>query len=149
MIDIVPGSSKKMMEYLVDSFEIIVSYSLKEALVHLEKKKDIVAVIIDLAGAKRGGLQLTRSIKKRAPGIPLIIMSDVQDEERGAKMVQAGAADYIIKTSITPHGLVRCLRYTLARTSHETCIYMPNKIRIAVETLGAVSQKIQKRLYDV
>jgi len=54
-------------------------------------------------------------LQAAAPGVPIIILSGLDDEPTAAQMVEKGAQDYLVKGRIDHHCLVRAIRYALER----------------------------------
>ncbi len=76
---------------------------------------DFELVLLDLNLPDGRGLENLRRVKLAAPAVPVIILTNVEDEEGAAAAVTEGAQDYLIKRSITPELLGRSIRYAIAR----------------------------------
>jgi diguanylate cyclase (GGDEF)-like protein len=50
-----------------------------------------------------------------APDVPILILSDVVDEEAAISTVQAGAQDYLVKSEVGPSLIVRSVRHAIER----------------------------------
>lgn len=53
------------------------------------------------------------------PGLPVIVLSTRDDEDAAMAAVSAGAQDYLVKDGLDGHGLVRAIRYAIARKQLE------------------------------
>jgi PAS domain S-box-containing protein len=58
-------------------------------------------ILMDFSMPVMDGVEATRIIHQRWPGIPVIGLSFYQEADRAAAMREAGAVDYICKTSVT------------------------------------------------
>jgi CheY-like chemotaxis protein len=72
-------------------------------------------VLTDLTLPDSAGLGTFHSIHSRAPDIPVVILSGVEDEQMALEAVRAGAQDYIVKGTIEPEYLARTLQYAIVR----------------------------------
>lgn len=61
------------------------------------------------------GTSTVQAMRAAAPTTPIIVLSDLADQEIALAALQAGAQDYLFKERISPDVLVRVIRYTLAR----------------------------------
>jgi NarL family two-component system response regulator LiaR len=56
-------------------------------------------VLMDVIMPEMNGIEATRAIHERFPGIKVLALSSFQDEEAIRAMLQAGAVGYVLKTS--------------------------------------------------
>jgi len=65
-------------------------------------------ILLDILMPKVDGYEMLQRIKsdKKTKKIPVIIFSNLSQKKEIEKGLQLGANDYIIKTSVTPTGLV-------------------------------------------
>jgi len=69
-----------------------------QALEHIEMRRpNLVLLDIWLQGSKMDGLQILSSIKKRHPGLPVVMMSGHGTVETAVKAIKDGAYDFIEK----------------------------------------------------
>lgn len=68
---------------------------------------DVVLTDVTLKGIN--GVQLTRAIKSRHPGIRVLALTMLSDEECVASMIQAGADGYVLK-SVSAADLINAIR---------------------------------------
>ena len=50
-----------------------------------------------------------------APDVPILVLSDVADEEAAVTTVQGGAQDYLVKSEVGPSLIVRSVRHAIER----------------------------------
>jgi len=72
-----------------------------------EKHYDVLVLDISMPGI--GGLEALKVLKKRNPGIRVLIMSARSEEEYGLRAIKAGASGYLTKDS-APEKLVEAIR---------------------------------------
>ena len=73
------------------------------------------AILLDLGLPDAQGLEAVRRVRAAAPGVPLVVMTGLDDEALAAQALQEGAQDYLIKGQIEARGLLRALRYAIER----------------------------------
>lgn len=81
-----------------------------------ELKPDIV--LLDLSLPDSNGFRTLTSFIEKNPGLPVVIMTGLNDDVVGNQAVKAGAQDYLIKGEFDARLLGRVLRHSLQR--HKT-----------------------------
>jgi pilus assembly protein CpaE len=109
-------------------FQISIADTLLAALDLLVHSTFDVA-IVDLTLTDSQGLETFLTIKRHAPGIPVIILTGMDDEAMALAGVQQGAQDYLVKGKLTKDALVRALIYAIARSQKpaETTVRAPER----------------------
>jgi DNA-binding NarL/FixJ family response regulator len=87
---------------------------LSQALAALENGRTD-AVVMDLSLPDSSGLATLQSFRDRAPNLPIVVMSDVDDNEVALAAVEAGAQDYLVKSIVEEQQLVTSLQYAMRR----------------------------------
>ena len=87
---------------------------LADALACLEVETPTL-VLLDLNLPDSHGADTFRQIMKRAPNVPVVILSGQDDEALAVKAVHMGVQDYLVKGDITSKQLERALRYAIER----------------------------------
>lgn len=87
---------------------------LSDALAALEKGRTDV-VLLDLSLPDSTGLDTFHSFRERAPNLPIVVMSGLEDNEVALAAVAAGAQDYLPKSIVEGQQLVRSLQYAMQR----------------------------------
>ncbi|MGK7391100.1 MAG: response regulator [Candidatus Cyclobacteriaceae bacterium M2_1C_046] len=70
-----------------------------EEVLELCEKDGIDLVIMDLNMGEMGGIEATKRVKEKYPGIKILALTMMKDEQQIRDMVQAGASGYIFKNS--------------------------------------------------
>lgn len=97
--------------------------SMREGEAHLAKH-NVDAILLDLGLPDSQGLPAVRRARSAAPGVPLIVLTGLDDEQLAIQAIQEGARDYLIKDELTPRGLARALRYAIQRELIEEAIHL-------------------------
>lgn len=74
---------------------------------------DAVLLSLDLPDSR--GLETFERAYAFAPDVPIIVITDVADDEIGTTTVQAGAQDFLLKDEHLPAVLVRTVRHAIER----------------------------------
>jgi signal transduction histidine kinase/CheY-like chemotaxis protein len=85
------------------------------------------AVLLDLSLPDAQGLDNIRRVRSHAPGVPIVVLTGLDDEEAAVKAVEQGAQDYLIKGQVDGHLLVRALRYAIQRHRSEETLKERNR----------------------
>jgi glutamate dehydrogenase (NAD(P)+) len=77
----------------------------------------IDAVLLDLTLPDSEGLETFYRVRShtQGPAIPIVILTGLDDVKLGAKAVEAGAQDYLVKGQLTSAALTRALHYAIER----------------------------------
>jgi PAS domain S-box-containing protein len=118
-----PGDAQlvKVHLYEVDgyNFDITSSATLKEARKQLESHRFDV-ILMDLNLPDSSCLGTVKAMLSASQGLPIIVMTGHDDIEFAVSVLQAGAADYLVKGDYGRDGLFRAIRYALYRTTMES-----------------------------
>jgi len=107
---------RRMLER-VDSpkFEVSHADSLLKAL-GLLANGGFDAALVDLNLPDSSGIETFLAIQRNAPGVAVVVLSGMDDEALSMKAVELGAQDYLPKTELHSHELVRALQYGVIRS---------------------------------
>lgn len=75
----------------------------------------IDVILLDLSLPDSQGVETLIRMHAAARGIPIVLMTGLEDEELGLHLIQAGAQDYLIKGQTSAPLLSRALRYAVGR----------------------------------
>jgi serine phosphatase RsbU (regulator of sigma subunit) len=89
------------------------SRTFAEALAELDSGADCVLLDLQLPDAQ--GLETVVRLRERAPDVPLIVLTGLDDAAAGVAAVDAGAQDYLVKGSVDGAQLARAIRYAIVR----------------------------------
>src|ERR1700726_4835874 len=97
-----------------DSFELTHLLRMSEAVNHLAKG-GVDVVLLDMGLPDGHGLDTVRRAHAAAPGVPVIVLTGLDDEALAAEAMKEGAQDYLIKGQIENRALPRGLRHAIER----------------------------------
>ncbi len=86
-----------------------------EAALDLLKTHRFGVVLLDLSLPDSVGLDTFRRAASAAPDVPVVVLTGLADETLGARAVQEGAQDYLVKGEVTAPHLVHALHYAAGR----------------------------------
>ena len=113
-----PGDARLLREMFsedaADAVDLTCASSMAEAERHLGGH-EVDVVLLDIGLPDAQGLAAIRRARIAAPGIPLVVLTGMDDEALAAQSLQEGAQDYLIKGQIETRGLLRALRYATER----------------------------------
>ncbi len=72
-------------------------------------------VLLDLSLPDASGLEGVIELARARPDVPVVVLTGMSDEEVGAKAVQQGAQEYLLKKELESRTLRRVLRYAVER----------------------------------
>lgn len=122
------------------AFEVEYVDRLSGALKSLDQG-DIDVVLLDLSLPDSQGLDTFTKIQAKAPNVPAVVMTGLDDELVATKAVKKGAQDYLIKGQVDQGLLARSLMYAIERQqAQEELRRSEEKLRQTVEKLR-VSQE--------
>lgn len=79
-------------------------------------------VLLDLVLNESKGMDTFRSVQQRAPQIPIIVLSGLEDETLALETVHAGAQDYLVKGRVDSALLSRTINYAIERTQAKAAV---------------------------
>lgn len=79
----------------------------------------IDVILLDLTLPDSEGVESFARVAARAPDLPIVVLTGVDDEEVAVSALQSGAQDYLIKGKIDANLLGRSLRYAIERKRAE------------------------------
>lgn len=93
-----------------------------ESAVSLAQGLDLIArrefdiVLLDLMLPDSQGLETLAALRRRAPGVPVVVLTNLALEETGLKAIGEGAQDFLIKSKIDQQQLSRAVGFALERS---------------------------------
>ncbi len=129
------------------SFQLTHLLRMSEALLHLEKG-GVDIILLDMGLPDGHGLDTVRRAQAVAPGVPVIVLTGLDDEELAAEAMKEGAQDYLIKGQIESRALPRALRHAIERhrMQSETDLIRTNQLQFKDNFLSHVSHELRSPL---
>ncbi|MCP5007698.1 MAG: diguanylate cyclase [Planctomycetes bacterium] len=105
---------EELMDVHYKGFELLHADTLKKGLSVLGRGETDV-VLLDISLPDSQGLDTFSRIHKQFPDVPILVMTNFDDESFAVKAVQEGAQDYLVKGRVDSNLLVRSIRYAIER----------------------------------
>ncbi|HSE59605.1 MAG TPA: PAS domain S-box protein, partial [Nitrospiraceae bacterium] len=112
------GDARLLQELLAEAgagrFTLLRAERLETALTHASRP-GIDLILLDLSLPDSQGTETLARMHEAAKGIPIVVLTGLDDEELGLRLIQSGAQDYLVKGQVTGPLLTRALRYAVER----------------------------------
>lgn len=115
--------------------QLVHTKRLGEAIERLQHESFDV-VLLDLSLPDSQGLTSLDELTQRVPHLPIVVLTNTNDDELALEAVRRGAQDYLIKRRIDQGTLVRALRYAMERKQAAEALREANEI---------LEQRVQER----
>ena len=120
-----PGDARLVKESLAEAgaslFELVTVKDLARGFAHLAGHP-VDAILLDLTLPDSAGFDTFTKVYEKAPQVPIILLTGMQDEEQASRAVQEGAQDYLVKGQVDGSLLVRSIRYAIERKRAEAAL---------------------------
>lgn len=131
-------------------FVLSVASCLSDALQRLLTDRFAV-LLLDLGLPDSQGLDTLSQMRAHALGIPIVVLTGLDDEELALQALHEGAQDYIVKGQISGPALTRTLRYAMERKQAEETLRRSKEIAEAAdrsksEFLATMSHELRSPL---
>jgi two-component sensor histidine kinase len=100
------------------AFDVVHVERLSSAIPYLSGGKTDV-VISDLGLPDSQGLDTLRTLKEHSNGLPIVVLTGLNNEKMGIEALKEGAQDYLVKGQMSSPSLARSLRYAIERNAIE------------------------------
>ena len=111
-----PGDARLLREMLREA------PSLRFDLIHVDRMgeargrvAEADVILLDLSLPDAHGMETVSAMLDAAPGIPIVVLTGLDDESTATQAVQAGAQDYLVKGQVDGVLLARTIRYARER----------------------------------
>ncbi|STX52315.1 inner membrane protein PLUS sensory box protein LssE [Legionella busanensis] len=101
-------------------FRVITLSKLKQIIKNLD---EFDIIIMDLGVNKKTIIAASKKLTPLVADIPIIIISDLENEQLALSAFKEGIQDYLLKTEVTPNSLARAIHYAIERekVKQSTC----------------------------
>src|ERR1051326_262787 len=76
-------------------------------------------VLVDLNLPDSSGYETFLQVRECAQGIPIIVLTGLDDDQMALRAVEDGAQDYLVKSLVRPKLIVRCMHMALSRQKRQ------------------------------
>jgi two-component system, cell cycle sensor histidine kinase and response regulator CckA len=117
--------------------ELLNSTALNQFVVtHVQRLGDAIAqlhhqptvILLDLSLPDSQGLASLDLLMQHAASVPIVVLTNTNDETLALETVRHGAQDYLLKRQVTEDNLVRSLRYAIERKQAAEALREANEI---------------------
>jgi len=119
---------------LFNRFKLVHVKRLQEAIHHLSQSYNsqtddrFDVVLLDLTLPDSQGLASLAALIQQAPNLPIVVLTNTNDDELAVSAVRHGAQDYLVKRQVNPEILIRSLRYAIERKQASEALREANEV---------------------
>lgn len=131
-----PGDARMLREYVAEegcTLDTVTHADRLEVGLRHVAEPGIDVVLLDLSLPDSTGLETLVRMHAAAKEVPIVVLTGVEDEALGVRLVQTGAQDYLVKGQVTAPLLRRALRYAMERKARMV------ELRVKQEQLQALA----------
>jgi PAS domain S-box-containing protein len=133
------AEARLLQEFLkgtvVSRFNVVHVRRLEEAISILERSAsaqleadNFDVILLDLTLPDSYGLASVDSLTQNAPSLPIVVLTNTNDDELAVQAVRQGAQDYLVKRHVNQDILVRSVRYAIERKQGAEALREANEI---------------------
>lgn len=122
VVDDSPGDVfllREMVDTARSRFRVTAEAGSLEAALKILGERQVDVLLLDLQLPDSRGVETFSRAHAVAPEVPIIVLSERDDEELALQTVQLGAHEYLVKGRVDGHLLQRALRYAVERARAE------------------------------
>ncbi|MDB9313567.1 ATP-binding protein [Spirulina sp. CS-785/01] len=140
------AEARLLREFLKESklqdWQLIHVQRLQDAVeqLKLDSQKRINIILLDLTLPDSQGLDSLIPLLQLAPSVPIVVLTNTNDDELALTAVRQGAQDYLVKRHVTAEGLARSLCYAIERKQ---------VMEMLREDNAALSMKVEERTQEL
>jgi signal transduction histidine kinase len=131
------------------NYHVVHVKRLEEALQQLKQTSYLYNVILlDLSLPDSQGLDSLKPLIEDAPKLPIVVLTNTNDEELALEAVRQGAQDYLLKRQVTTEVLVRSLQYAIERKQAVESLRQENETlenQVELQTAELLKAKAQNQ----
>lgn len=120
-----PGDAALIEDMIEDISEIrieMIHVRRLSAGLEVLQKYSIDAILLDLGLPDSFGINTLNSVQAQASGVPVVVMTGLNDKQVAVKAIKAGAQDFLVKGRIDSELLEHSLRYAIERKRIEEAL---------------------------
>jgi PAS domain S-box-containing protein len=114
-----------LQENILSSSATDISISVVRSMAEAEeylKNNHPDAVLLDLTLPDSSGLDTVRRARRISPGLPIVVLTGVADENTGIEAMREGIQDYLVKGQTDGRTIIRVIRYSIERKRIEDAL---------------------------
>ena len=106
-------------EAFVEDIDVLTAKTLQEGIESLAGNPDVSCVLLDLMLPDSEGADTFLRLRDHSVGIPVVLLTGMEDEKLGLELIKKGAQDYLVKKHVNSDTLARSVRYAIERVRAE------------------------------
>ena len=103
------------IKFSKEGFRIVTAMNGADGLALIEKENPQI-VLLDIIMPKMDGFQVLKELREKGVKTPVIMLTNLGQEEDIQKGKQLGATDYFVKSNFTPEAIVHKVRHVLGQS---------------------------------
>lgn len=103
------------IKFSKEGFRIVTAMNGADGLALIEKENPQI-VLLDIIMPKMDGFQVLKELREKGIKTPVIMLTNLGQEEDIQKGKQLGATDYFVKSNFTPEAIVHKVRHVLGQS---------------------------------
>ncbi len=97
LVDDNPQVRQMLSSFLEGRYDVVLAADGQDAVELLRTAGDVDVIVTDVNMPNMDGIQLTRAVRRRFPGLPVVIITGLGREEVAVDALRAGATNYLRK----------------------------------------------------
>ncbi|MCK4533798.1 response regulator [bacterium] len=97
---------------------------------------NIDIILLDLTLPDSRGFDTFLKVQTQVPELPIIVLTNLDNEALAVKEVRKGAQDYLLKSEVTGNLLMCCIQYAIERKQTERHVLHLNNILKSIRTIN-------------
>lgn len=122
---------------------VIESYGHLETALERIHRGGVDLILLDLVLPETQGLETLARVRARAPAVPVVVLTGIDDMSTAVRAVNAGAHDYVLKDTLSAAQLDRAVRYVLERTHARATEWSSPMLRLAHQQFLKAAQWLE------
>lgn len=110
---------------------------------------DFDLVLTDLTLPDAKGLEAVLALKEWSLGLPVIVLTGLDDEARGLEALHSGADDYLVKSEVRGRALARAIRYAVDKTKIREHLLDARHAHFVERLAGGVAHEFNNLLTQI
>ena len=107
-------------EAFVEKVDVLTAKTLQEGIEALAGHPDVSCVLLDLMLPDSDGVDTFLRLRDQGGGgVPVVLLTSIEDEKMSLELIKQGAQDYLVKKHVNSDILARTVRYAIERVRAE------------------------------